>query len=138
MRNAPGREARRWFGEAVLDLEAARLLRDAGKHHLACFHSQQAAEKALKGFLYGQGETIVTGHSIHRLRKLAARYAPELDSLAEARVLDAYYIPPRYPNGVPSDTVPSEVFGKEQSERAIDVSSRLLDAIRRILPPDDG
>jgi HEPN domain-containing protein len=97
MRNPPGREARRWFGD-----------------------------------------TVVTGRSVHQLGKMAARYAPTLDALAEARVLDAYHIPPRYPNGVPYDTVPGEVFGKEQSERAIDVSGRLLDAIEAILPPPEG
>lgn len=138
MRNPPEREARRWFGEALLDLEASRILRDADKHHLACFHAQQAAEKALKGFLYGQGESIVTGHSIHQLRKQAARYSSELEPLTEARILDSYYIPPRYPNGVPPDTVPSEVFGEEQSGRAIDIAGRILETIGALLPPADG
>lgn len=136
MRNPPAREARRWFGEAEEDLEAAGILRDAGKHHLACFHAQQAAEKALKGFLYGEGESEVTGHSVHRLRQRAERYAADLARLAEARLLDGYYIQPRYPNGVPFDTVPSEIFGEEQSARAIEIATKLLDAIRTHLPAE--
>ena len=46
--NAPRLEARRWFQEAQADLAVVRTLRDAEHHAAACFHSQQAAEKALK------------------------------------------------------------------------------------------
>jgi HEPN domain-containing protein len=46
--NAPHLEARRWFQEAQADLAVVRTLRGAGHHAAACFHSQQAAEKALK------------------------------------------------------------------------------------------
>lgn len=118
------------------DLEAARILHAARKHHLACFHAQQAAEKALKGFLYGQGEAVVTGHSVHRLRREAERYAPEFAGLTDARVLDGYYIPPRYPNGVPLETSPREVFGEGQSTQAIDIAARLVEAVRARLPED--
>ena len=53
--NAPRLEARRWFQEAQADLAVVRTLRDAGHHAAACFHSQQAAEKALKALLYAYG-----------------------------------------------------------------------------------
>jgi HEPN domain-containing protein len=33
----------------------------------ACFHSQQAAEKALKAVLYSQGARVVLGHSVRQL-----------------------------------------------------------------------
>ena len=46
--NAPRAEARRWFQQAQADMAVVRTLRSAGHHAAACFHSQQAAEKALK------------------------------------------------------------------------------------------
>jgi len=42
------RRAYDWLREAEEDLESAQLLIDGGQYHHACFHVQQAAEKALK------------------------------------------------------------------------------------------
>lgn len=43
-------EATRWFEQAVDDLRGAGVLRATGHHALACFHAQQAGEKALKAY----------------------------------------------------------------------------------------
>lgn len=129
MRNPPAEEGRRWLGEARVDLAAARVLSGAAIHHLACFHAQQAAEKALKAFLYAQGEAIVLGHSVHRLRVASERYDASLAALADLRPLDGYYLAPRYPNGVPPDTVPSEAFGPAQSSSAVDLAGEVIDAV---------
>ena len=59
----PQREGGRRLREAVVDLEGARLLADRFPA-LACFHAQQAAEKALEAVLYGSGERQVLGHSV--------------------------------------------------------------------------
>jgi HEPN domain-containing protein len=45
--NAHRVEARRWFRQAKADLEVVRSLRSSQHYAAACFHSQQAAEKAL-------------------------------------------------------------------------------------------
>ena len=50
--NDPRAEARRWFQQAQADMAVVRTLRSAGHHAAACFHSQQAAEKALKNDRY--------------------------------------------------------------------------------------
>jgi len=60
-------EGQRWLSQAENDVSAAKLLKDAGYCNLACFHAQQAAEKALKGFLYSKGADNVWGHSVARL-----------------------------------------------------------------------
>jgi len=65
--NAPRLEAQRWFRQAQADLAVVRTLRGAGHHAAACFHSQQAAEKALKALLYAQGARVVLGHSVRDL-----------------------------------------------------------------------
>ncbi|MFA7239201.1 MAG: HEPN domain-containing protein [Sulfuricellaceae bacterium] len=38
--------AAQWFHYAEADMRAAKLLRDAKEHPAACFHAQQAVEKA--------------------------------------------------------------------------------------------
>jgi HEPN domain-containing protein len=65
--NAPRAEARRWFQQAQADMAVVRTLRSAGHHAAACFHSQQAAEKALKAVLFAHGARIVLGHSVQEL-----------------------------------------------------------------------
>ena len=45
-----------WFQQATDDLAVARLTRDNGFFAQACYHSSQAAEKALKGLLLKLGE----------------------------------------------------------------------------------
>ena len=48
-------EARRWLGDAEEDMRVAKLLEGAGHYASACFHYQQAAEKAVEAALYALG-----------------------------------------------------------------------------------
>lgn len=57
-------EGRRWLEQATEDLKWAKDLAERGGYHIACFLAQQVGEKALKAFLYSQGEEIVIGHSL--------------------------------------------------------------------------
>ena len=50
MRKTPLEEGLRWLEQAEEDLKWAGRLAEQGGYHLACFHSQQVAELALKGF----------------------------------------------------------------------------------------
>lgn len=45
-------EADRWFRTAQDDLDTAIILKDKGKFAHACFHAQQAGEKAVKVVWY--------------------------------------------------------------------------------------
>ena len=69
MRRSHREEGGRWLEQAFEDLKWAHHLTREGAFHLACFLAQQVAEKALKAFLYTQGEEIVLGHSVERQRK---------------------------------------------------------------------
>ncbi|MHA1253094.1 MAG: HEPN domain-containing protein [Candidatus Helarchaeota archaeon] len=44
--------ASRWFRQAESDLKAAKNRKKKKKYNWSCFQAQQAAEKALKAFLY--------------------------------------------------------------------------------------
>ena len=109
MRRTPNEEAARWRKQARGDLRWAVHLAEEGGHDLACFLAQQVAGKALKAFLYAQGEESVLGDSVAVLCEKASAYASSLKEEGSAwAILDGFYLPTRYPNGLP-DGIPAHV-----------------------------
>lgn len=126
-------EGRRWLEQAEADRHGAQLLLDGGSYHLACFVAQQVGEKALKAFLYAQGEEVVIGHSVEALARWAAEYDAEFAALREAVApLDAYYIPTRYPNGLPGN-IPARVYTRNAALETVRMADLVLDLVRRRL-----
>jgi HEPN domain-containing protein len=137
MRNDPLAEGLRWLSQARADLHWTRLLLREGGWHLACFLSQQVTEKALKAFLYAQGEQIVLGHSVERLCVMAAQYNQEFAEKSRRwSILDSYYIPTRYPNGLP-DGIPADVFTQEAAESAVVLAEEAVAWVGQLLDADD-
>ncbi|HNR47050.1 MAG TPA: HEPN domain-containing protein, partial [Anaerolineaceae bacterium] len=64
-------------------VRAAALMHDHGFHETACFLAQQATEKALKAYLYAQGERPVIGHATHQLVQRCAEYDPDFGLLLD-------------------------------------------------------
>ena len=122
-------EGRRWLLQAKQDLKDAKYSLDGRRFHLACFLSQQTAEKALKAFLYTKGEERVFGHSVAELCKNAIMHDKGFEQVKKASVLDKYYIPTRYPNGLPGG-VPYEAFDEDDAVRAIDLASEVIERVR--------
>jgi HEPN domain-containing protein len=89
-----------WLAHAWSDLNLARLARDnpGVLPEQACFHAQQAAEKALKAVFVSQGVDFPLVHSIHVLVQIAQESGlevpPEVD---EARLLTPYAVLTGYP-----------------------------------------
>ena len=54
-------EAERWLAQARRDLDDARYAAAGERWNLACFLAQQAAEKALKAYLYACGAARALG-----------------------------------------------------------------------------
>ncbi len=123
----------RWLAQAEEDLRWARHLLEEGGYHLACFLAQHVAEKALKAFLYAQGEELVLGHSVHRLAQEASSRNPDFSSLA-ARwgILDTNYIPTRYPNGLP-DGIPAQVYNRSVAEDAVNLAEEVVMFVARLI-----
>ena len=108
----------------------ARLGSREGFFAQTCFVAQQAAEKALKALCYLRGERVVIGHSIVALLDQLTADHPALAPLREvAQQLDQYYIPTRYPNGLP-DGVPADVFTRAQADGAVAGTQRIIDLAR--------
>jgi HEPN domain-containing protein len=126
-------EGLRWLEQATADRRGAQLLFDGESYHLACFVSQQVAEKALKAFIYAQGEEFVVGHSVEALCRWAAEFDADFESLREAiSPLDGYYIPTRYPNGLP-DSIPARVYTRKAAEETLDMADQVLASVRQKL-----
>src|SRR2546427_1572388 len=130
MRRSPLEEGQRWLAQADEDLKWVKDLANRGGYYLACFLAQQTAEKAMKAFLYAQGEEVVLGHSVERLCAAASRWKPDLtESVKRWAVLDLYYIPTRYPNGLP-DSIPAKVFTEEVAKTAAALADEIVASIR--------
>ncbi len=131
MRPDPKEEGRRWLDQALADLGDARFARDGERFHLACFLCQQAAEKALKGFLVLRGDEMVWGHSVADLCVRASEFDPSFAVLREdGASLDLLYIPTRYPNGLPGG-LPKDAFRGEDAERALARSGAIIEAVEK-------
>ena len=126
-----------WLHQAEADLAQARLSADAGHHEWACFASHQAAEKALKALHLFHGQQC-WGHGLGRsLRDLPEEVRRSLEQQVadledRLRVLDALYIPTRYPDSLP-EGAPTDHFGRLQSQDAIAHARALVAAIRSAL-----
>ena len=128
MRNM-AEEANRWLSQAKEDLKWADHLAREGGFHLACFLAQQVAEKALKAFLYAQGEELVLGHSVARLCSDAARFNTEFNQQKRRwNILDTFYIPTRYPNGLP-DGIPADAYTVDAANNAVKIAREVVDFI---------
>ena len=96
---------------------------------MACFLYQQGAEKLLKAVLYVKGERPVVGHATTHLAERCAAYKSAFRDLLEpCRELDIFYIPTRYPNGVP-DGAPYEFFAAEHSRRGAAAYGKVADMV---------
>jgi HEPN domain-containing protein len=133
MKRTPAEEAARWFRQSKMDLDDARFAAEGKRYHLACFLAQQAAEKALKAFLYERGAEAVWGHSVAELCGDASQLDGSFaDLMSQAAPLDKYYVPTRYPNGLPGG-IPSEAFVVQDADLAIGMAARVLQFVEERL-----
>jgi len=123
-------EGARWLRQAQQDLEDAEFTREGTRFNLTCFLGQQAAEKAIKAYLYFRGAEDVWGHSLIDLCEDAKIFEMFFDTIkSEARQLDKYYYITRYPEFLPGG-IPSEAFDRVDADRAIELSTIVVDFVR--------
>ena len=128
-------EALRWFTQAKDEFLDADELRKRERFYLALFHFQQAAEKALKAFLYlkVKSKEVFYTHSVNDLSKMAIEIDLEFKVIAPAKKLDQYYIPTRYPNGLPGG-VPSRYFDDpKEAKEAMILTKGIIDLVEKKL-----
>jgi len=123
-------EAKRWFKQGLQDLEDAKFLLVGERYNTACFLAQQSAEKILKSYLIAQDVEKVWGHSTWDLCKEAKTFDKDFAMIEnEARSLEKYYIPTRYPDALPG-AIPSEAFDDSDANSAISMASKIMEFIQ--------
>ena len=109
---------RDWLRQAERDLQVAQTTSEAGQFDWTCFAAQQAAEKALKG-LYQHHHAEGWGHVLDRLVDGLLSDEPDLEGLRDsAKILDKFYIPTRYPNGLDAGA-PADAYTAAEARQAI-------------------
>lgn len=131
MRRSPVEEGKRWLEQAEEDYKWAADLAERGGYHISCFLAQQVGEKALKAFLYASGEEIVLGHSVERLCTAAAAFDVEfVEKVKHWSILDGYYVPTRYPNGLP-DSIPARVYTSRAAVEACGIAEDVVNFVKQ-------
>ena len=133
MRANPEGEAIRWLTQAEEEYKDAAFLMKAGRYYLSLFLCQQSAEKALKAFVYMNEEESIFSHSVTSLLKMATSIDSDFESLARAKRLDDYYIPTRYPNGLPGE-IPAHYYDDpDEAAKALAWSSEVIELVKKKL-----
>jgi HEPN domain-containing protein len=123
-------EAYRWLAQAEEEYKDAELLMRAQRYYLSLYLCQQSAEKALKAFIYFKEQEPVFSHSIAVLVNVAAALDPDFEALTNSKRLDDYYIPTRYPNGLPGD-IPSRYYNDvEEVKRVLALSYSVIKMVK--------
>ena len=134
MRPEAAGEGLRWIRQAERDLDDAEYNRAGHRYSLVCFLCQQAAEKALKAFLYARGAEQVLGHSVAELAAACVQVDRAFEPLPRtAAPLDQYSVPTRYPNSLPGG-IPAEAFDASDAERALALCREVLRVVRAKVP----
>ncbi len=114
-----------WYEQGKRDMERAVLDLEYKYYEWACFTSQQSAEKVIKGLALKLGLNL-WGHSLTEiLHILSSKADIPVEIKEKAKLLDLYYIPPRYPNGFPAGK-PADYFTEKQAKEAIDAASDII------------
>ena len=125
-------DTRAWLERARQDMGAGRadLAADPSYPGDAMFHAQQAAEKALKGFLAWYEVIFRKTHDLRELFGNCSRIDPSLRELGErAESLTPYAWHFRYPSERDEPT-------SEEAEEALALAREVYDAILARLPEE--
>ena len=99
-------------------------------YNVVGFHSQQAAEKTLKGYLTWHEETFEKTHSLVALVGKCLSFDQNLNDLREAAVtLTPYAVSFRYPGDLPELTL-------QEAEIAYKLAQHVWDTLSEKLPPE--
>lgn len=122
-------EARDWLERAHRDLEAGSRVM-AGSNPLpdvAVYHAQQAAEKALKGFLAAHDQPFPKTHDLEPLVLACGETDPKYSQFAlAARTLTPYATQYRYPGGPLEPAL-------EEAETALELALSIVQTVEEDL-----
>jgi Uncharacterized conserved protein related to C-terminal domain of eukaryotic chaperone, SACSIN len=112
-----------WLRQAERDLEEVEYAKRGGYYELACFLSQQAAEKAAKALLQYLGIERRSHSVLHLLQD-----APG-EVVQCAAHLDKHYIPARYPDAY-VEGAPYEYYTERDADECLNCALRILNWVK--------
>ncbi|MBA7624499.1 hypothetical protein ES703_31908 [subsurface metagenome] len=121
---------RQWLMLADDDLRLARFILDGDDpiYWAAAFHSQQCAEKALKGFLTFHDIRAKKSHEIDYLLELCCLVNPDFEQFKQtAGELTEYAVDSRYP-------APHHYAGDKDAKQAIEIARSIYEFVLKSLP----
>ena len=125
---------RSWLLKARSDLRSARALSVLAEPatDTASYHCQQAAEKAIKGYLACRDQPLVRIHDLERLLELASALEPSFSRLeTQADTLNPYATAFRYP-----DALGAQFPSLAEVNIAIEHAQAIYDFVLQQLPPE--
>ena len=113
-----------WLARAEDDIKTMEiLLKEDGPARIICFHSQQAAEKYLKGFLAHYGKHIRKVHDLSSLLLDCLKLDGNLKNLEKSvDYVSQFYLGARYPADAPE-------FSVREARRAYEVAISIREGI---------
>ena len=122
---------KKWIYFAEQDLNFAKFgFKDKFYSHV-CFLSQQTVEKSCKAFLIYNSLNYPKTHKIVEIinsnKKLLDLFK---EFINEIKLLDAFYIPTRYPDGIPG-SLPEGLPDKKDAESSLSIAERIFDIIKK-------
>jgi HEPN domain-containing protein len=121
--------ARDRLEQAQEELDMATYLLKGKYFRGACFHSQQAIEKAVKVMLLNKGWALEKTHSLERLMSIGEEYKIQIDLSDE----DVVYIDNIYRSRYPAEAglLPLGEPSKADAQGAVEIATRILNAARK-------
>lgn len=118
-----------WFQYADENLDIARIALERGYYNACLQNVQQAVEKFLKGALLYQGKTFPKTHNIENLLRQLEESKIRLDiSQEDAELLDAIYVPSKYPLG---SALPDFTPDKKLGTKCLDIGEQARRSAKR-------
>ncbi len=130
--NAEPSDVQSWLAKAHSDLLSAQILiaNDPAILDTACFHCQQAAEKALKAFLVFKGVQFEKVHNTSYLLDMCLSLNPEFAAVQDqAELLNPFAVEVRYPGDA---AMPSP----EEAVEALAATKAICSFVLAQLPDD--
>lgn len=125
------KEADRWLRQAEYDIKVSQWCQQGGFHAPACFWAQQSAAKALRAFLFINGEDARETRSVVELLDRAMTYEEGFRSyVGGAGSLDIYYKTSRFPDAIPGG-IPAEVIAAKDSQEAIRQAADIIAVVEK-------
>ena len=116
-----------WLDRAAEDLVVAHLVFKEAHFSHACFLAQQCVEKSLKAFLLARKNAYPRAHKLVDLIAQCISIDSDFSRFRDGCiVIDQYYVPTRYPNGVPGGLAEG-LPGRQEAEEAVAYAESIME-----------